>query len=174
MPDQVDGAPVQVTGSSGQRDGSFTVKAAAARLGVSERTIRRRIKDRVIDAQQVPTAQGYEWRVYLDTPAVQVDTPSTRHAGKLDGTPVQPTGTATPELMKALEMVDRLQQEKTELAAAAAHWQARAQEAERRALHAEEQVKLLMAPQDAPAPAPEPAPEPMQRAPWWKRMLGSG
>ncbi len=56
MTDQVDGAPVHVTGSSGQRDGSFTVKDAAARLGVSERTIRRRIKDRVIDAQQVPTA----------------------------------------------------------------------------------------------------------------------
>ncbi len=157
MTDQVDGAPVHVTGSSGQRDGSFTVKDAAARLGVSERTIRRRIKDRVIDAQQVPTAQGYEWRVYLDTPAVQVDTPSTRHAGKVGGTPVQPAGTPAPELMKALEMVDRLQRENQQLAGQLGFVQAKLQDAE-------EQIRLLMAPQDAPAP---------KRAWWWKWILGT-
>ena len=128
MTDQVDGMPVHMAGSSGQRDGSFTVKDAAARLGVSERTIRRRIKDRVIDAQQVPTAHGYEWRVYLDTTAVQVDTPSTRHAGKVDGPPVQPAGTPAPELMKALEMVDRLQRENQQLASQVGFLQAHVQD----------------------------------------------
>ena len=161
MTDQVDGTPVQVTGSSGQRDGSFTVKAAAARLGVSERTIRRRIKDRVIDAQQVPTAQGYEWRVYFDTTAVQVDTPSTRHAGKVDGMPVRPAGTPAPELMKALEMVDRLQQDNQQLAGQVGFLQAKLQDAE-------EQIRLLTAPQGEPAPEAEP----VKPRPWWRRLLG--
>ena len=159
MTDQVDGTPVQVTGSSGQRDGSFTVKEAAARLGVSERTIRRRIKDRVIDAQQVPTPHGYEWRVYLDTDAVQVDTPSTRHASKLNGTPVQPAGTPAPELMKALDLIDRLQRDNQQLAGQVGFLQAKLQDAE-------EQIKLLMAPQD------EPVPTPAKRVPWWKQLFG--
>jgi excisionase family DNA binding protein len=147
-----------MAGSSGQRDGSFTVKDAAARLGVSERTIRRRIKDRVIDAQQVPTAQGYEWRVYLDTPAVQVDTPSTRHAGKLDGTPA-------PELMKALEMVDRLQRENQQLAGQLGFLQARVQEQERT-------IARLMAPQE-PESAPAVQAEQVQpRRSWWQLLLG--
>ncbi len=111
-------------------DGFISVPEAATILGVSERTIRRRIKDRVIDAQQVPTAQGYEWRVYLDATAVQVDTPSTRHAGKLDGTPVQAAGTPAPELMKALEMVDRLQWENQHLAGQLGFVQAKLQDAE--------------------------------------------
>ena len=41
--------------------------------------------------------------------------------------------------------------------------------AERRAISAEDQVKLLMAPKDDPAP--EPPTEPVQRA-WWKRWIG--
>ena len=164
MTDRVDGAPVRMTGSSGQRDGSFTVKDAAARLGVSERTIRRRIKDRVIDAQQVPTAQGYEWRVYLDTTAVHVDTPSTRHAGKGDGTPVQPASTPAPELMKALEMVDRLQRENQQLAGQLGFVQAKLQDAE-------EQIRLLMAPADEPAPAVQPE-RVQQRRSWWQLLLG--
>ena len=46
--------------------GGLTVQQAATAVGVSERTIRRRIKEGSLAAEKVPTAQGYEWRVQLD------------------------------------------------------------------------------------------------------------
>ena len=44
-------------------DGSISVPEAAERLGVSERTIRRRIKQGTIRATSVETAQGHIWRI---------------------------------------------------------------------------------------------------------------
>jgi excisionase family DNA binding protein len=44
-------------------DGSISVPEAAERLGVSERTIRRRIKQGAIRATSVETAQGHIWRI---------------------------------------------------------------------------------------------------------------
>ncbi len=66
-----------------------------------------------------------------------------------------------PELMKALEMVDRLQQANQQLAGQLGFTQAKLQEAERT-------VALLMAPKDGPAPEPPAEPE---RRPWWKRIF---
>ncbi len=43
--------------------------------------------------------------------------------------------------------------------------------AERRAVYAEEQVKLLMAPKDEPDPEPPAEPD---RRPWWRRLLSNG
>lgn len=45
---------------------------AAAALGVSTKTIRRRIKDGTLPAYEVSTAQGYAWRVVLPVPHGQV------------------------------------------------------------------------------------------------------
>ena len=44
-------------------DGSISVPEAADLLGVSERTIRRRIKDGAIRATSVDTPQGHTWRI---------------------------------------------------------------------------------------------------------------
>jgi hypothetical protein len=41
------------------------LREAADRLGVSERTLRRRLKDGTITGQQISTAQGFRWIVDL-------------------------------------------------------------------------------------------------------------
>ncbi len=43
----------------------LTIHAAAAALGMSPSTVRRRIKEGRLHAMQRPTTQGYEWRVFL-------------------------------------------------------------------------------------------------------------
>jgi hypothetical protein len=98
-----------------------------------------------------------------DTPDNQVDIPAA----------------AVPEVVRVLidelrqeyrERIAELEEKNERNLAAAAHWQARAQEQERRAVHAEEQVKLLMAPKEPePDEAPPAAPE---RVIWWKRLWG--
>jgi excisionase family DNA binding protein len=98
---QLDGLSGHVDGATSQVDGTLSVQEAAARLGVSEKTIRRRIKSGALPAFQLPTSQGYEWRVQVDDAAahldgapvhaaghgqepgqrrVQVDTPAAQHA----------------------------------------------------------------------------------------------
>ncbi len=65
MPGQVDGRGVHAAGG-------LSVSEAADALGVSERTIRRRIKAGEIVAFQLPTSQGYECRVQLDSVSEQL------------------------------------------------------------------------------------------------------
>lgn len=43
-----------------------TIPEAARLLGLSESTVRRRIRAGELDATQVPTSQGYEWRISPD------------------------------------------------------------------------------------------------------------
>ena len=160
MTDQVDGTAGHPDGTPDHLDGALTLEQAAAYFRVSERTLRRRIKSGTVTAYKVPTAQGYEWRVVAGQPdgtPVQVDTPSIRQDVRVDSTP------ASPELLKALDLVDRLQQDNQQLAGQVGFLQAKLQSAE-------EQIRLLSAPQDEPEPAAEPGP--VQRAPWWKRLLG--
>jgi hypothetical protein len=57
--------------------------------------------------------------------------------------------------LKALEFVERLQRENTELAGRVGFYQAKLQAAE-------EQLRLLAAPADEPAPPP---------GPWWKHLI---
>ncbi len=148
---------------------SLSVQEAAERLGVTPKTIRRRIKQGTLHSFKMPTSQGYEWRVQLDIQDGQVDTQAIPMGEQLPIHEVDkgiqlPTRTVTaPELIKALGMIEALHQQNNELTAAATHWQARATEAERRAQYAEDQVKLLMAPELAAEP---------ERRPWWRRLLG--
>ena len=67
MADHIDNARVQV-------DTSCSVQEAAAFYGVSEKTIRRRIKAGTLTAFQQATAQGFEWRVRLDRMSTQAST----------------------------------------------------------------------------------------------------
>jgi excisionase family DNA binding protein len=181
MTEQPDNPTVQVDGThpalAGQvdgvlvnLDGSLTVQEAAAQLGISERTIRRRIKDGSLTAYKLPTTQGYEWRVHLDSSAGQVDGVTTRHGGKLDSTPVQSAGTipdqvTTPAIVAALELAEQLRRDNValasrneQLAGQVGFLQAKMQDQDR-------QIALLMAPKDD-----EPT-QPDQR-PWWRRLLG--
>ncbi len=157
-------------------EGTLSVQEAAAQYGVTEKTIRRRIKSGSLRAVKHAIAEGFEWRVYpgegsLDNAMGSQTTHQGPYDGKLGtqgGQVDQEALQQSPELLRALDMIDRLQQEAAEkgekiaeLTGAAAHWQTRAIVAEEQARRAEEQIKLLMAPKDEPAP-------PAKR-PWWKR-----
>ncbi len=100
-----------------QVDGSISVSEAASQLGLSEKTIRRRIKAGSLPAFQVSTSQGFEWRVQVDgmsSPGVQAPG---QEAVQVDGTDSrQVDKESEPALLKALDLVARLQTEKTETA----------------------------------------------------------
>jgi len=133
---------------------ALTPAEAAVRLGVSERTVWRRIKAGKLDSEH--TTDGV--RVLLSD-AVSVDD---RQASVVsDNVSDRATDSPQPELMKALEMVSELTRRNEHLAGQLGFTQAKLQEAERT-------VALLMAPKDEPAP--EPAAEP-ERRPWWKRWF---
>ena len=169
--------------------GGVSLQEAALQLDVSERTVRRLIREGEVQAYKQKATRGFVWRVVLPSQPEEEPSILDRQNGAQGGTSPaegrQP-GTspaeaenpahAAPELMKALEIIedirsenraelDHLRQENKELTAAASHWQARAQEQERRATHAEEQIKLLMAPKDEPI-----TDEPQPRR-WWQRIF---
>src|SRR3712207_6809723 len=105
MPEQVDGTVGCVVGT-GDQPGGRTLEQAATYVRVSERTLRRRIKSGAIHAYKVPPTQGDEWPVLVDWPggtAVEVDAPTIRQPVQVDNT------AATPALLPALDLVDRLQ-----------------------------------------------------------------
>ena len=134
---------------------ALTPAEAAVRLGVSERTVWRRIKAGKLDSEH--TLEGV--RVLLSD-AVSVDDRQASVAS--DNVSDRATDSPQPELMKALEMVSELTRRNEQLAGQHGFTQAKLQEAERT-------VALLMAPTDEPAPEPPSEPE---RRPWWKRWIG--
>lgn len=158
---------------AGEGVGTVSVRDAAKSLGVSERTVRRRIQDGVLSAWKQETEHGYEWRVPVSS--LDADIPSTRprQAVPLPGSadqgggrpPAQPGATvdapAAPELLKALEMVDRLSRDNQQMAGQLGFLQSEIQQRDR-------QIALLMAPKDEP----EPPAQPERRRSWWKRLLG--
>src|SRR5919199_3903166 len=83
-------------------DHSLSIDEAAARLGVSPVTIRRRIKTGEIGAIKRPTAYGFEWRILLDGEGVAVSTSAVQH---VIGTPIS-SDHPSPEVMKLLEMLE--------------------------------------------------------------------
>ena len=146
---------------------SMSVTEAAVLLGVSERTVLCRIRKQELRAYKIPGERGDVWRVMVDGMTV---TPATQ-PGSMSDTTDNHAGVATlldspppAELMKALEMVDRLQQDNQQLAGQVGFLQAKLQSAE-------EQFRLLSGPKDEPEPARAPEPAPVQRAPWWKRVF---
>jgi len=48
-------------------DAEVDLREAATRLGISERTVRRRLHRGELEGRQVPTPQGPAWRIRLDT-----------------------------------------------------------------------------------------------------------
>ena len=127
---------------------ALTPTEAAVRLGVSERTVWRRIKAGKLQAQH--TAEGV--RVLL-ADAVSVDDRQVSD---------RTTDSPQPELMKALEMVSELTRRNEHLAGQLGFTQSKLQDAQKE----NRQLRLLMAPND------EPAPEPAQpeRRPWWRKL----
>ena len=182
----------------GERDQSagISIQEAAAHLGVSEKTIRRRIKAGEIAAHQLPTSQGFEWRVDLDgQPAGQVPGQNGHlngHAAQVD-TPVavQQPPQRDQALLEALRLVEKLQQQNLELSGRVGFYQAKNQDLEQRVLLLEapkppqggvvtlERQEIPFEAASAPVgrfdrveQMPETSGPDPARQPWYKRIFG--
>ncbi len=157
----------------------WTIREAAQACGLSEKTIRRRIKSGTMPAFQITTQYGVEWRVTsLDTAVEGILTQQQRvqgrrvYTGRIERVesrqsrePVDIARVDTPKnaaLQQALKLAEnarrdaeRLQQQNVELAGRCGYLQARLEAAEK-------QVLALTTPPEPECP----------QAPWWKRLLG--
>ncbi len=148
-------------------DSGLTVAEAADRCGCSEKTIRRRIKNGQLCGVAVPTAKGFEWRVYLDTtqpPTLdateeedgQEDVQDTREDVQVDHAALVRAFEVIGEReQEKTQLIERLQHQNLELAGRCGYLQARLEASER-------QVLALSPPMEPERP----------KAPWWKRLLG--
>lgn len=157
----------------------ITVSEAASWLGVSERTIRRRIKEGQLQAASIETPQGHTWRIdpasLPNHPALPPGTPPGAPGNHPAGPGNHPATTRqaddatrqpadTPEVLELVRLVDRLQRDNQQLAGQLGFTQAKLQEAEKT-------IALLMAPKDEPEPAELEQPAEPKRA-WWQRLRG--
>ena len=159
---------VHVTGDNGLSwaDNTLSLVEAAERLGVSERTVLRRIQKGALSAYKVETPHGQAWRITLDStpdsapPAANVTPTKASVRGDTD---------ETTALVKLLEDERReraaLVQRNEQLAGQVGFLQAKLQDAQEEV----QQLRLLMAPKDEPA-EPEPTAEPV-RVSWWRRWF---
>jgi hypothetical protein len=162
--------------TNSQADTGISLTDAAAQLGISERTVLRRIKDGTVDGRKIGEGRGGIWRVYLsvsDSQPAPVSDSQTNPPGTLSDSPTDETGNVSAsvsdrqtqpaqDMIRMVELVDKLQAQNQQLAGQLGFTQAKLQEAERT-------VALLMAPKDEPAPEPPAQPE---RVSWWKRWIG--
>lgn len=132
---------------------ALTPAEAAVRLGVSERTIWRRIK-----AGKLDTEHRVEGVRILLSDALSVDDRQVSVA--FDNVSDTVTDSPQPELIKALEMVSELTRRNEQLAGQVGFLQAKTQDQER-------QIALLMAPKDEPEQPAQP-----ERVSWWRRLFG--
>lgn len=159
---------------------AVTLADAARRLGVTEKTIRRRIKRGELAAVRVMRPQGHEWRVKL--PAVQVadqvdaagvprdldeDLDREGCVATADqvrpGAAVQLAQMLAEQLAAERERSAALERERFELAGRLGYFQAELE-------HARETIKALQAPASRPSEPAAPAiPAPEEPArPWWR------
>jgi hypothetical protein len=69
----------------------YSLQDAAAILGVSVNTLRKRIRDGRVRGEHVQRPQGHVWRVYLDPPASSEDPPSQEAPRRLQDPPTPAT-----------------------------------------------------------------------------------
>ncbi len=145
----------------------FSVKEAAQALGISEKTVRNRIQAGTLPAIKATRPQGYEWRVFpagvpTEIASVVQVVPDPRH---VEGQVAPDPEEKTTELARLLEKMyadnQRLAEVNAQLSGQVGFLQAKLQDAE-------EQIRLLMAPQE-PELVPQDAPA---KRPWWRRFLG--
>ena len=140
----------------------FTLAEAGRALGVSEKTVRRRVKAGQVQGRQIPTQRGPAWQVWLPT---TVD-----NEVRVDST-VPRTDDQARTMLELVRLVGDLQTK----AEAAAMWQARAELLAERLTAAEDRLAIAAPVQTPVAPQPEPAPAPAPVEPpvplWRRRWL---
>ena len=139
-----------------------SLKQAALRLGLSEKTIRRRVEAGRLEGRKMSTPTGPAWLIRVDD--VQ---PMMLREGVGTGT-VLPTPASG--LVEALMLIERQQQQITEMAGRIGYYQAELEQATRRLAVLEaprEEPELASADANSMA-APPSLPEPRR---WWQRIL---
>ena len=138
-------------------DGTLlSLAAAASRLGVSESTIRRRVKAGTLPHIQVEQGRRVIWRIPAhaipDTSATPPGVNDT--SGGTNGVTATP-GLTPPAVARLLDLVERQQEQVAQLSGQVGFLQAQVQERDT-------QIKLLQAPPD----------EPTRR--WWRKVWRLG
>ncbi len=166
--------PGQGAGTEDDRTGPGPVPVAdaATALGITERAVRKRIQAGKLRG----TFDGRAWHVWLPEPECG---PGPEHQKSGAGTGPEPqddpSGTKEPSggnvpeqgneaLLHALELVDRLQRQNSELTNQVAYFAGQLGYTQGRLQAAEQKILALT------APVVEQEPERPQ-APWWKRLL---
>jgi hypothetical protein len=148
----------------------FGLKDAAARLGLSDKTVRKRAKSGVYPCRTVTTPFGDRYEVLVD--------------GATTPTPTSPPVTSplhsSPDAAALVALADELraglmatQAELVQKAEAAAMWQARAEMLAGQLQQRDETIRVLSAPREEPETAAsdtEVFPDPAPRR-WWQRLL---
>ncbi len=157
---------------------TLSIREAAELLGKDASTIRRRIQRGQLAAYRRETEHGYEWRIPADGLGAPPPGVHPLHNARLpgiqsmhDAPPIgmhaqehaPPAAAGNPELIKALDIVDRLQRDNQQLAGQVGYLQAKLQDAQ-------EQIRLLTV--DTSQPEPEPATVDEARPlRWWQRVF---
>jgi hypothetical protein len=163
-----------------------TVEQAAAALGVSASTVRRRIRDGSLRAEEARRPQGVVWLVHLPAGTATDATQPPPAAGAVATTPAAAAGEAMVTYTKTLL---------EPLVAALERTQGRVAELERENGHLAERLaatevrlRALEVPREVPADGPESRPGGPERAesgrrvpestpapsgPWWRRALAA-
>lgn len=162
----------QVPDQAGHRSPThgLTIEEAAARLGLSVTTVRRRIKQKKLRAALVAGDHGPEYRVQVDPGQVAT---LAGEPGRDDGQDDQPSlGANQPAVSSLVALVDklttengRLQDERAELFGRLGYFQAQLEQAQ-------STIKALEAPKAPDPPGPrwpdEPTPADPPARPWWR------
>jgi excisionase family DNA binding protein len=159
-----------------QQDPALTIAEAAAQLGVSADTVRRRIRRGELAAVQVVTPNGPAWRVTLGTaPSASSTLGSSAPSAlpTLDGAPSSAAMRVEAPLLA--QLLADTQAELVRTAAAAAMWQERCQTLSAQLAQSQRALPAPDSPVDAPERpiangTAEPTQEPAstQKRAWWR------
>ncbi len=174
-------------------DSGLSLTDAAAQLGISERTVLRRIKDGTIAGKKIGEGRGGVWRVYLDSvsdtrTAAVSDSPTdapgtlsdsqTETAGSVsDSVSDSPTQPAL-EVLELLRLAEQLRRDNAALVARNEQMAGQLGYLQRQVIEQQETIqRLLMAPMEPvdvtpgnPPVEPEP-PAVSERVNWWRRLF---
>ena len=159
-------APVTGDNNLSWDDNTVSLAEAAKRLGVSERTVLRRIQKGALSAYKVETLHGQAWRITLDSSPDSASPAS--HV-----TPVKASvGGDTNETSALVKLLEDERRERVALVQRNEQLAGQVGYLQRQVLEQQETIqRLLMAPKDEPG-EPEPQAEPV-RVSWWRRLWGN-
>jgi hypothetical protein len=152
-------------------DGWISLEEASVKAGLSEKTLRKRIKDGTLPYRQVETRWGLAYQLRLEEvpgSSSRVEGESSSLEGRVeaesstleDQLPQDDAGLVQ-ALQRALEMISKLQEEATAKGEAASLWQGRAEMLSYQLNQSQDTIKALEAPKVEEHDLE-------QAKPWWR------